>query len=597
MPLHRIFRALGWTLPIVMGLAIACSDTSDSGGTRPSGTTGQTSSGSGTSGTGAGSTTTGSGTTSGSSTSVAGTSGTTGAGGASGTTTGGTTTGGTTTNASTTTGPGTTTGGTTTGTGGSGAGGAPPKDGGGPVVIIDAGKTGDTTCGAGVTPMGIGRCSNAPKYIVAKGTALTIANFEDPGPNNDHNTIFFGDGRAGNFINLNSGIGTYNMVVAQTAGTPNVNGAMSWAIHYSGTYTSGVMPMFAVPVADCYDSRAYKGVSFWIKGNPGAGNTQLKFQVHTPVAQPAPSGGCSAADAAAGKCDDHFAKLVPITSTWTRQIIKWTDLKQNCPSNIPAGYNPAQYNEMFSFAIPKPGAGFDVWLDDFTFDTGDLPTNTLGDIITEATFNEMWSLANADGTFTNLRNAFYTYQGMMSAIGGFPQISTTGTATTRRFEAAALFSNIAHETDSLGIVEEKACAGGMVQSTLCQGYGKAPNGLTYHGRGPIQLTLAANYSSANAALGLANTANDILQNPQIVATNSDISWRTGFWFWMGGLSGGGTTPHVAITNGQGLGATIRIINGIECGGANAAAVADRIRHYKRFCYMFGLDPGDATNGC
>jgi predicted chitinase len=566
-------RTISLTLAGVIGLFAACSDGNDS--VRPPGNA---------------TATTGGDTTGATTTSATGST-TNGAGGASVTSTGGgptATTGG----GRGTTGPGATTGaGGSTGSGGTGAGGTSGKDAG---VVVDGGKSGDTTCGAGVTPQGIGRCSNAPKYIVAKGTALTIANFEDPGPNNDHNTIFFGDGRSGNFINLHDGTtGSFTMTIAQTAG---VAGAQSWALHYTGTYTSGPMPMFAIPVADCYDSRAYRGVSFYIKGSPAAGNNMLKFQVHTPVAQPAPSGGCSAADAAAGKCDDHFAKLVPITDTWTRYTIKWSDLKQNCPSNIPAGYDPAQYNEMFSFAIPKPGAGFDVWLDNFTFDTGDLPTNTLADIISEPTFNEMWSLANADGSFTNLRNPFYTYQGMMSAVASFTGIATTGDATTRRLEAAALFSNIAHETDQLGILEEKACAGGMVQSVLCQGYGVAPNGLTYHGRGPIQLTLAANYTAARNALGLSG-AQDIVQNPQIVATDSTISWKTGFWFWMGGLSGGGTTPHQAITSGQGLGATIRIINGIECGGANTLAVQNRIRHFKRFSFMFGLDPGDANNGC
>ena len=47
---------------------------------------------------------------------------------------------------------------------------------------------------------------------------------------------------------------------------------------------------------------------------------------------------------------------------------------------------------------------------------------------------------------------------------------------------------------------------------------------------------------------------------------------------------------------RGLGATIKIINGIECNGANAPAVADRIRLYHRFCDMLGVDPGTG-DGC
>src|SRR6266545_4866430 len=130
-------------------------------------------------------------------------------------------------------------------------------------------------------------------------------------------------------------------------------------------------------------------------------------------------------DAAAGKCDDHFAVMVDIKSTWTRYNVHWADLKQNCRSNIDPNYNPAQYNEMFSFVIPKSNAGFDVQLDDFTFDPGDVTTNGLTDIVKEATFNEMWTLANPDGTVTQLRNPFYTYQGMTTAASGFPNFCTT----------------------------------------------------------------------------------------------------------------------------------------------------------------------------
>jgi chitinase len=53
-------------------------------------------------------------------------------------------------------------------------------------------------------------------------------------------------------------------------------------------------------------------------------------------------------------------------------------------------------------------------------------------------------------------------------------------------------------------------------------------------------------------------------------------------------------PHDAVKNG--LGATINIINGIECNGGNAPAVANRVKQYLRFCEMLGVDPG-AGQGC
>jgi hypothetical protein len=594
-----LLRALS-LCSILVSVTVTCSD-NGGGGDRSTAT-----------GSGSGNSSTVVGTTSGSS----GTGSVTGTSGAGGSNVVATGTGPTGTTVSTGT-----AGGTSTGAGGSGGAGGSTGFGGGGVsqdagTIIGTdggGNFGDTVCGAGVTPVGLGRCAtprvppNPAGYVKANGSALTIANFEDTvltAPTN-HNTIFFGDGRAGNFIDLHGKTlgAVTSMTVEQTAGIPGATAATTWAIHYKGTATGGASPMFSLPVADCYDMRLYKGVSFWIKGNPAAGNDHLKFMVHTPVAQPVQplgSGGCSAADEAAGKCDDHFRVYVPITTQWTRYNVHWSDLKQNCPSNIPANYDPAQYNEMFSFAIPKSNAGFDVWMDNFTFDPGDLPTNSLTDIIAAATFNEMWSLDTGNGLPIDQRRPFYTYAGMTAALAGFPQISAEpgSNAVARRIEAAALFSNIAHETDSLAIVEETACAGGKVQAALCQGYGVSPppTSLTYHGRGPIQLTLGVNYASAKNALGLTG-AQDIVANPQIVATDPNISWRTAFWFWTGGLSGGGTTPQGAINGGQGLGGTIRVINGIECGGANTAAVQDRIRHFKRFSYLFGLDPGALANGC
>jgi chitinase len=120
-------------------------------------------------------------------------------------------------------------------------------------------------------------------------------------------------------------------------------------------------------------------------------------------------------------------------------------------------------------------------------------------------------------------------------------------------------------------------------------YGSAPNGVSYHGRGPIQLTHTYNYTDAANELGIPS----ILSNPEVVATDATIAWSTGFWFWMTDQSGKGVC-HAQYDSG--LGATINIINGIECGGGNAGAVANRIKHYKRFCQMLGVDPGP-NQGC
>ena len=68
-------------------------------------------------------------------------------------------------------------------TGGSPAGGG---DGPGPL------------CGAAQPPANKGRCTAGA--TVAKGSALTIHDFEDPGPDSDYLGVFFGDGRSGKWF-------------------------------------------------------------------------------------------------------------------------------------------------------------------------------------------------------------------------------------------------------------------------------------------------------------------------------------------------------------------------------------------------------------
>ena len=109
-----------------------------------------------------------------------------------------------------------------------------------------------------------------------------------------------------------------------------------------------------------------------------------------------------------------------------------------------------------------------------------------------------------------------------------------------------------------------------------QPYGCPAGQSAYHGRGPIQLSWNFNYNAAGNALGV-----DLLDNPNLVATNASISWQTGLWYWMTGTGNAGTTSHNAMVNGQGFGTTIRAINSIECNGGNTAEMQDRVNLYNR----------------
>ncbi|CAI9776397.1 unnamed protein product [Fraxinus pennsylvanica] len=88
----------------------------------------------------------------------------------------------------------------------------------------------------------------------------------------------------------------------------------------------------------------------------------------------------------------------------------------------------------------------------------------------------------------------------------------------------------------------------------------------YYGRGPMQLSWNYNYGPTGNIIGF-----DGLNNPEIVATNRIVSFRTALWFWMNNC-------HYSITTGQGFGATIRAINGIECDGGKNRKELPKVRN-------------------
>ncbi len=452
--------------------------------------------------------------------------------------------------------------------------GATTATGGGSGVVVPPDfpeVPADDACGAGVTPLGLGRCGAGK--VVASGTALTLHNFEDAGEKADHLAAFFADKRAGEWWEAHF---PDNGATASLAVQPSTGASPSsaYALHFSGTAPGGWGATAGIAISDCYDASAYSGIGFSIKGNPAAGNSWIKFSVHTPVSEPEPAGGCSAADEAAGKCRDHFAVQVPLTNSWVRHNLTWADLGQKCPSNVSPGYVPGAEIITLSFSIMDREAGYDFWIDDFSFDVGTEPTSGFADIVSRETFEELWRTESASGQATDLRDSFYTYEGLVAATSGFAGFCTSGDATQNRREAAAFLANIAHESDSLGLVRETKCQNGSCE------YGN------YYGRGPIQLTWQGNYQAAGSALG-----RDLVGNPDLVATDPAVAFGTALWFWNTSTGAGSQTPHAAIQAGSFRG-TIQAINGaLECGGGNATAVQNRIAHYLRFCQFLGVDPG------
>ncbi|HEV2639910.1 MAG TPA: glycoside hydrolase family 19 protein [Actinocrinis sp.] len=196
-----------------------------------------------------------------------------------------------------------------------------------------------------------------------------------------------------------------------------------------------------------------------------------------------------------------------------------------------------------------------------------------GFVVSEAQFDQM---------FPN-RNSFYTYSGLVSALSAYPAFATTGGSTVQRQEAAAFLANVDHETGGLVYIDEIDQSGDYCAS---ESYGCPAGTYQYFGRGPIQISWNFNYEAAGQALGV-----DLLDNPNLVATNAAVSWETGLWYWMTGTGGSSMTSHQAMVNSAGFGDTIRAINNIECNGGAPAEMQDRVNDYESFASILGVSPG------
>jgi basic endochitinase B len=212
----------------------------------------------------------------------------------------------------------------------------------------------------------------------------------------------------------------------------------------------------------------------------------------------------------------------------------------------------------------------------------------------------------------------YSYENFIAATKEFPQFAHEGTFQTRKKELVAFFASVAHETSSgwegaqdgayvwgLFYTEEQGCKDGHCNQYNTSGtssYQPVP-GKSYYGRGPIQLTYAYNYGMAGADLSL-----PLLEEPELIATDGVIAFKTALWFWMREQKPKPSCHNVICGNWQpsdedrrqnrrpGFGMIINIINGgVECNSSDPEMVRkrkERIGFYKYFSVMLDSPVGD-----
>nr|AAC16011.1 basic chitinase [Elaeagnus umbellata] len=228
-------------------------------------------------------------------------------------------------------------------------------------------------------------------------------------------------------------------------------------------------------------------------------------------------------------------------------------------------------------------------------------------VISSNIFNQMLKHRN-DGACK--AKGFYTYDAFIKAAKAFPNFGTTGNDATRKKEIAAFFGQTSHETTGWDgpSAPDGPYAWGYCYvreqnpSAYCSPNPTYPcaSGKQYYSRGPMQLSWNYNYGQCGRAIGV-----DLLRNPDLVATDPVVSFKTAIWFWMTPQSPK-PSCHDVITGRwkpsgadqsagrvAGYGTITNIINGgLECGKGRNPQVEDRIGFYKRYCDILKVGYGN-----
>ncbi|TKW05189.1 hypothetical protein SEVIR_7G158700v4 [Setaria viridis] len=196
----------------------------------------------------------------------------------------------------------------------------------------------------------------------------------------------------------------------------------------------------------------------------------------------------------------------------------------------------------------------------------------VANVVTDAFFNGIKNQAGAGCEGKN----FYTRSAFLNAVNSYSGFARGGSEVEGKREIAAFFAHVTHETGHFCYISEI-----NKNDAYCDANNRqwpCVPGKKYYGRGPLQISWNYNYGPAGRDIGF-----DGLGNPDRVAQDPVIAFKTALWFWMNNV-------HQVMP--QGFGATIRAINGaLECNGRNPDQMNARVRYYKQYCQELGVDPG------
>ncbi|THG09729.1 hypothetical protein TEA_006554 [Camellia sinensis var. sinensis] len=191
-----------------------------------------------------------------------------------------------------------------------------------------------------------------------------------------------------------------------------------------------------------------------------------------------------------------------------------------------------------------------------------------------------WDNQSSSCWMCRVGKSFFARSAFLNALGSYPSFGTTGTADDSKREIAAFFAHATHETGLFCNIEEIDGASKTYCDQSNTQYPCKPN-KNYYGRGPLQLSWNYNYGPAGESIGF-----DGLNNPETVATDSVVSFKTALWFWMNNI-------HNVLNSG--FGATIQAINSGECNGNRPDAVNARVKYYTDYCNQLGVAPDTVTS--